>query len=175
MGEGTLSVWAVIYLTENKDLSLEAAAGALSSFWIAMTAGRLLSTAVVRKARPLPMSLTLAAGMAVSFLLVAHAHGPADSLLRFGLAGLCCSAIFPLLLGLASEELPGNTPQVSALFAAAVATGLSIGTFGIGPLRAHLGLETIYTISAAGPVLLIALLVIMARTAKLPAGAGRPR
>ncbi|MBU2693286.1 MAG: MFS transporter [Candidatus Eisenbacteria bacterium] len=166
IGEGTFTAWAVIFLSENKGLPLEIAAGALSSFWFAMMAGRMLSTVIVRRVEPLWITLILAAGMALSFVLVSGSNGAIDSLLRFGLAGFFCSALFPLLLSLASEELPHHTPQVSALFSASVAMGLIGGTFGVGPLRALLGLQHIYTYSAIWPVLIITLLLTMRRWPK---------
>ncbi|MFH1142973.1 MAG: MFS transporter [Candidatus Eisenbacteria bacterium] len=161
--EAVFTAWAVIFLTESRSLSLTAAAGALSVFWIAMTAGRLLAAVLVRRLGTLPIALSLCAGMGLAFLLLPHCAGTADALARFALAGFSCSALFPLLLGLASHEFPERTPQVSALFAAMVMGGLTIGSFAPGPLRAVLGLERIYTFAALAPLLLALALLALGR------------
>lgn len=158
-GEATFTAWAVLFLRETKGLPLGAGAGALSAFWLAMTAGRISTVAVLRVIGPLKAAVLLTLGMALSFLLVAHCHGPVDSALRFAFAGLCCSALFPLLLGLASSEFPDRTPQVSAVFSAAVMIGLAVGSFGVGALRATVGLERIYQFAAITPMAVCLLLV----------------
>jgi predicted MFS family arabinose efflux permease len=99
----------------------------------------------------------------MAFLLVSRAQGTAGALLAFGFAGLACSAVFPLLLSLGSADFPERTPQVSAIFSAAVLAGISVGSFAVGPLRGVLGLERIYTISALGPLIMAVLVVLMAR------------
>lgn len=175
IGEATFTAWAVIYLRETRGLPMAAAAGALSAFWLAMTVGRFGGVMLLRRVRPLPFALLLSAGMGLSFLLVAGAHDTIDSWLRFGFAGLCCSALFPLLLGLTAAEFPDRTPQVSAVFTASVLIGIAIGCFFAGPLRAWAGLERIYLFSAAGPVLLAAALLALRRgpRAGIP-GSDRP-
>jgi predicted MFS family arabinose efflux permease len=176
IGEATFTSWVVIYLLENHHLPLAVAAGALSGFWLAMGIGRASAAWVVHRRALLPVALALAGGMAISFLLVAHC-GPASAVWRFALAGLCCSALFPLLLALGSLELPDRTPHVSALFSAAGMAGLAVGSFGVGPLRARLGLPAIYTLSSVGPVLLILLLLGLHRFRVSPAwhSAGGPQ
>jgi MFS family permease len=176
IGEATFTSWVVIYLRENHRLPLAVAAGALSGFWLAMGIGRASAAWVVHRRALLPVALALAGGMAISFMLVAHC-GTADAIWCFALAGLCCSALFPLLLALGSLELPDRTPHVSALFSAAGMAGLAVGSFGVGPLRARLGLPAIYALSSVGPVLLILLLLGLHRFRVSPAphSAGGPR
>ncbi len=158
VGEATFTTWAVVFLTENRGLPLAAAAGALSVFWLAMTVGRLGSIALVRRVPPFALALLMTVGMAAAFPLVAHSGNATSALLRFGFAGLSCSALFPLLLGLGSAEYPRRTPQVTAIFSATLLAGIAIGCFAVGPLRGRFGLERIYLVSAAGPVLVAVLL-----------------
>jgi predicted MFS family arabinose efflux permease len=169
VGEATFTAWAVVYVRETRGLPLALAAGALSAFWLGMTVGRAAAAWIVRRGALLPVALALAAGMAASFLLVAHC-GARDAIWRFGLAGLSCSALFPLLLALGSREAPDRTPQVSALFSAAAMAGLAIGSFGVGAVRGRLGLEAIYTFSAAGPVLLALMLAALGRVYRPSSG-----
>lgn len=163
ISEATLTMWAVVYLYEQRGLPAAVAAGALSVFWLTMTVGRLLTAMVVRWSTPVMLTLLLSAGMSLAFLLVSRAQGTAGALLAFGFAGLACSAVFPLLLSLGSAEFPERTPQVSAIFSAAVLAGISVGSFAVGPLRGVLGLERIYAISALGPLIMAVLVVLMAR------------
>jgi MFS family permease len=163
ISEATFTMWAVVYLYEQRGLPAAVAAGALSVFWLTMTVGRLLTAMVVRWSTPVMLTLLLSVGMSLAFLLVSHAQGTAGALLAFGFAGLACSAVFPLLLSLGSAEFPERTPQVSAIFSAAVLAGISVGSFAVGPLRGVLGLERIYAISALGPLIMAVLVVLMAR------------
>jgi fucose permease len=144
-------------------LSREAAAAALSSFWILMTAGRFLAAWFVRRIAPLTLTLGLCAAMAIAFALVAASGGATDAVVRFAFAGAACSALFPLLLAITSLELPNQTARVSALFSAAVLLGLGIGSFGVGPLRAWMKLETIYRLSMIWPILLGVVVVFLGR------------
>jgi MFS family permease len=174
ISEATFTAWAVIYLKERVPIGI--AAGALSAFWFAMMAGRLLGSAVLRWTTPLRLALTLAAGLSLSFLLVSGCRGGADSLARFAFAGICCSALYPLLLALTSADFPERTPQVSALFSAMTILGLAIGCFAVGPLRGPLTLARIYRYSAGWPMamgfILLALRFSLARRIIRP---DRPR
>ncbi len=163
IAEATFSMWAAIYLHEERGLSVGVAAGALSAFWLTMTIGRLLAVAAVRWLTPVVLTLILSAGMSVAFLLVSRAQAAGEALLAFGFAGLACSAVFPLLLSLGSADFPERTPQVSAVFSAAVLAGVAIGSFAVGPLRGLLGLERVYALSAIGPLFLAIVVLAMAR------------
>lgn len=163
IAEATFTMWAVVYLYEQRRLPAGVAAGALSAFWLTMTVGRLLTAAVVRWSTPVRLTLLLALGMSVAFLLVSQARSTGGALLAFGFAGLACSAVFPLLLSLGSADFPERTPQVSAIFSAAVLAGISVGSFAVGPLRGHFGLERIYVISAIWPLIMALLVLVMAR------------
>lgn len=90
--EGTFSNWAVIYLREAKELPAGVAALALSVFWGAMVAGRLLVAVLVVRIAPLTIWLALPALMIAAFLLLPGASTPALGLGLFALAGLSCSA-----------------------------------------------------------------------------------
>jgi predicted MFS family arabinose efflux permease len=163
IAEATFTMWAVIYLYEQRGLPAGVAAAALSAFWLTMTAGRLLAAVVVRWSSPVNLTLILSVGISVAFLLVSRAHDTGGALLAFGFAGLACSAVFPLLLSLGSADFPERTPQVSAIYTAAVLAGISVGSFAVGPLRGLLGLERIYQFAAIGPLVLAALVLLMAR------------
>ena len=155
--EGTFSNWAVIYLREAKMLPAGVAALALSVFWAAMVAGRLLVAVLVVRIAPLTIWLVLPALMIAAFLLLPAADTPTLGLTLFGLAGLACSAFFPLTITLASARFPEHVAWVSSMLIAALMVGVGLGSFVIGPLREWLALEQIYQLSAFYPIAVIGL------------------
>ncbi len=90
--EGTFGNWAAVYLREAKALPAGVAALALSVFWGAMVAGRLLVAVLVVRIAPLTIWLVLPVLMIAAFLLLPGADTPALGLGLFALAGLACSA-----------------------------------------------------------------------------------
>lgn len=164
--EGTFSNWAVIYLREVKNLPAEIAALSLSSFWIAMVLGRLLVSALVVRVMPQLVWLTLPVLMIAAFLLLPYANNAMLGLGLFGLAGLSCSAFFPLTITLASERFPVHVAWVSSMLIAALMVGVGMGSFVIGPLRDWLPLEQVYRFSVIYPVLVIFLALWLVSSAK---------
>ncbi len=155
--EGAFGNWAVIYLSEAKQLPAAVAALALSVFWGAMVAGRLLVAVLVTWIAPLVIWLALPVLMAAVFLLLPAANTPTLGLGLFALAGLACSAFFPLTITLASAHFPDQVAWVSSMLIAALMVGVGLGSFVIGPLRQWLSLEQIYQLSTLYPVLAIGL------------------
>lgn len=155
--EGTFSNWAVIYLREAKALPAGVAALALSVFWAAMVTGRLLIAVLVVRIAPLAIWLTLPALMIAAFLLLPGANTATLGFGLFALAGLACSAFFPLTITLASARFPEHVAWVSSMLIAALMVGIGLGSFVIGPLREWLALEQIYRLSTFYPILVIGL------------------
>ncbi|MCP5426305.1 MAG: MFS transporter [Gammaproteobacteria bacterium] len=155
--EGTFSNWAVIYLHESKELSAAVAALALSVFWGALVVGRLLIALLVVRVPPLNIWLLLPGLMVTAFLLMPEASTPALGLGLFGLAGLACSAFFPLTITLASERFPDHVAWVSSMLIAALMVGVGLGSFVIGPLREWMSLEQLYRLSAIYPITVLGL------------------
>lgn len=162
--EGVFSNWAVIYLRESKALSAMVAALALSVFWGAMVVGRLLVAVLVLKIAPLAIWLALPTLMIAAFLLLPDADTAARGLGLFALAGLACSAFFPLTIALASERFPEHVAWVSSMLIAALMVGVGLGSFLIGLLREWLSLEQLYPLSAAYPTAVIALALWLIRS-----------
>ncbi len=163
IGESVFAAWAVIFLAENKALGPEAAAGAIAAYWLAMTVGRLGAGFVLRRVRAVGLALLLCGLMALAYPAVLGTQGSSDAVLRMAFAGLACSALFPMLMGIASDDHPGHTPQVSSSMMAAVIVGLGIGAFAVGPLRGAIGLERVFRSGPVVPLLLAALLLVLRR------------
>jgi predicted MFS family arabinose efflux permease len=89
--------------------------------------------------------------MIIAFLLLPMTQSAAGGIALFALAGLACSAFFPLTVGMVSRLFPESAALVSSLMIAALMLGVGIGSFIIGPLRAGLPLERLYLYSAGYP------------------------
>lgn len=163
IGESLFAAWAVIFLAESRGLGPENAAAAISAYWLTMTVGRLGAGFVLRRVPAVGLALLLCGLMALSYLVVSGSQGPTDAALRMAFAGLACSALFPMLMGIASTDHPGHTPQVSTSMMAAVIVGLAIGSFAVGPLRESIGLERVFRMAPVVPLLLAGLLLVLRR------------
>jgi predicted MFS family arabinose efflux permease len=160
--EGTFSNWAVIYLHEAKGVSQATAGLALSVFWAALVAGRLLTSALVLRLSSQTVWLVLPLLMIAAFLLLPLADGAAAGIGLFALAGLGCSAFFPLTITLISRAYPDHVAWASSMMIAALMLGVGAGSFLFGPLREAFSFAMIYRASALYPLAaLIAAIVIV--------------
>ncbi|MDT8436174.1 MAG: MFS transporter [Gemmatimonadota bacterium] len=149
--EGTFANWAVVFLHEGIGAPAATAGIALSVFWGAIVAGRLAASVLVLRVPSQVLWLLLPGLMAAAFLLLPAASTTTAAIALFGLAGLGCSAFFPLTITLASRAFPGRAAAVSSLMIAALMLGVGTGTFVFGPLREWLTFGEIYRLSAAYP------------------------
>jgi len=158
--------WATVYMSASLGASVTLASMALTVFWVTVTAGRVLF-AVVEKWLPqrwtyrlLPLLL------AVAFLATAAApkDQPVLAILSFGLAGLGCSALLPLVISFGQEELTSMTASVAGGMIGFYQMGYGIAAFGVGPLQAWggLGLGGIYRGSALFALVLAGLAFVIA-------------
>jgi fucose permease len=161
--EGTFANWAVVYLMESKGVAETTASLALSMFWGALVAGRLLVTVLVTRIPPQRIWLALPLGMISAFLALPSASGPLLGVGLFALAGLACSAFFPLTITLASQRFPEHVAWVSSMLIAALMVGVGAGSFAIGALREQVTLEDLYRLSALYPAAALVLSAVLVR------------
>jgi fucose permease len=161
--EGTFGNWAVLYLQDVKHLPETVAASALSVFWAAMVGGRLLTSVLVLKLAPRRIWLALPALMVLAFLLLPYADTPTRGIAGFALAGLACSAFFPLSIGLASQRFENQVPWVSSMLIAALMVGVGLGSYLIGLLRDAVAMEQLYRLSTVYPIAALLLGVTVLR------------
>jgi len=171
LAEGTFANWVVIYLQDGKGLPSMVAALALSVFWGAIVVGRLLISVLVLRVPARLVWLTLPVLMIVAFLLLPYADGEVRGIGLFALAGLACSAFFPLTIGVAAERFPADSAWVSSMLVGAIMAGVGIGAFIIGPLRQWLSFEQLYRLAALYPlaVVILAFRVVQAGGGVRPA------
>lgn len=163
LAEGAFSNWAVLYVQESKQLTIETAGFALSAFWGALTIGRIVTTILLIRIKPITLWLLLPPLMAAAFLLLPHTAGNTQVILAFGFAGLACSSFFPLMMAVASEPFPNDVSYIGSMLTAALMFGVGIGSYVIGRFGASFSLDQLYSYSAAYPMIALALIVIARR------------
>jgi len=147
--------WAIIYMRDVLKSPAALASVALTLFWASATAGRILFAAIERRLparttfRLLPWVIALAL---VAISLVPASAGALGAGV-FGLAGLGCSALLPLMISLGRADAPAG--DLIAIYQ----LGYGVAAFGITPLhsRAGIGLRALFG-GAAGVALALAAL-----------------
>jgi predicted MFS family arabinose efflux permease len=145
--------WASVYMAKQLTAGAALASLALTVFWAAVTAGRVLFATLDNwlpagaTFRLLPILLT-STFVATACLQSAH---PLLGIAAFAAAGLGCSALLPLVISFGQEELTSVAASVAGGLICAYQVGYGIAAFGVGPLlsRAGLRFETIYGATAA--------------------------
>jgi fucose permease len=140
--------WATVYLSNGLGASATLASLALTFFWGAVTAGRVLFAAIEKWCPPRWTYRALPIVLAFSFVATAcipTAH-PALALFSYALAGLGCSALLPLVISFAQEELTTMTSAVAGGMIGFYQMGYGLAAFGVGPIQTsiHAGLAPIY-------------------------------
>jgi MFS family permease len=133
--------WATVYMSSIIGASTTLSSLSLTLFWVMVTAGRILFAAIEKWCpsrwtyRALPIVIALA--------FVATASVPKDqpvlAILSFGLAGLGCSALLPLVISFGQEELSTMTAAVAGGLIGFYQMGYGIAAFGVGPLQSGAG------------------------------------
>jgi len=164
--------WATVYMSTTLGASTTLSSLSLTLFWVMVTAGRILFAATEKWVperwtyRALPVVMTLA--------FVATAAVPKDqpvlAILCFGLAGLGCSALLPLVISFGQEELTTMSVAVAGGLIGFYQMGYGIAAFGVGPLQSGAGwsLAEIYR-GAAFFALALAVLAFLIIGKRVPA------
>lgn len=163
VAEGTFSNWALIYVHEERGLPASSAALALTCFWAALTLGRLVVSFLVLHIRPMAFLIALPLLTIASFLYLPHVNSHATALLGFALAGLACSAFFPMLVGFAADAHPKHVSWIASMLTAAMMLGVGIGSYAVGAFRSVVSLPDLYRSSAIYPVLVLTALYVATR------------
>lgn len=161
--EGTFANWATVYLHEGLGVAEATAGVALTVFWTALVAGRILTSVVVLRVPPERLWVALPVLMIGTFLLLPLATGAASGIALFGLAGIACSSFFPLTITVTSKAFEAHVPWVSSMMIAALMAGVGAGTFVFGPLREWLSFADLYRASAVYPLIALVLATIVVR------------
>ena len=155
--------WSGSYLTGERGVSAQGASYALTAFWAMVTIGRILFAALSSKIAGRYIYAGLPILLVAAFQVIARADSRTSGIAAFGLAGLGCSAFFPLCIGLSGQEFPRLAAAMSGAMVAFYQTGYGVAAFGVGPLRAftRLSFRTIYSFGSlvAGAILIVSFAV----------------
>ena len=164
--------WSGVYMSDTLAASTTLSSMALTVFWATVTAGRVLFAVLEHWWPERNVFRALPALLAVAFVGIAcvpEIH-PVLAIFAFGLAGLGCSALLPLVISFGQGELATMRTAVAGALIGFYQIGYGIAAFGVGPLQSelNLGLNGIYRASAAVALALtvLAFLVVGRREAE---------
>ncbi len=158
--------WSQLDMTTELGASTAVASLALTMFWAMVTLGRVLFAAIQRwfpTHRTYHVLPILLAAVLVVVASLSDASAAAGVLV-FALAGLACSALLPLTISFAQEDLVAISAATSGMVIAAYQVGYGIAAFGAGPLQdAGVTLPAIFGIAAVAAALMAVLSFRIAR------------
>lgn len=158
--------WGQLQLTGGlHGTAVEASLG-LTAFWSMVTVGRIMFAVLQRAVSAKWIYRVIPLVVAAAYLVVVLGAGgsPVVGILAFGLAGLGCSAMLPLTLSFAEEEL-GSTSALTGGLIAVYQLGYGIAAFGVAPLTSGgIPLAAVFGAAAAVAVVLsVAAFVVAGR------------
>ena len=156
--------WSGPYLTGERGVPAQGASFALTAFWAMVTVGRILFAALASRKTVRWIYTGLPVVLIVAFQVISHAGGETSGIVAFGLAGLGCSAFFPLCISLSGQAFPRFAAVMSGEIVAFYQVGYGVAAFGVGPLRDFAGFpfSTIYSFGSlvAAAMLAVAIAVV---------------
>jgi fucose permease len=143
--------WSQLDMTSELGASTTKATLALTAFWAMVTVGRVVFAAAERWVPSRVTYHVLPFVLAGTFVLIGVLSDGdvALGVLAFALAGLGCSALLPLTIGFAQEELVSMSAAAAGGVIAFYQVGYGLAAFGVGPLLDHgVELPTVYKLAA---------------------------
>ena len=157
--EWCVAYWGTDFLENGVGMERSAAATALSVFFVAMLAGRILGSRLARRLSGgalLPLTLCVAfAGFPLFWLSAV----PALSLLGLFVAGLGVGSIYPLAIAVGVAAAPGQTDTATARLGLAGGAAILTAPFALGAYADRVGIERAYGIVI--PLLLAAVVLAL--------------
>lgn len=151
--------WAMIYLHKNLQASAALSSLGLSVFWAMVTIGRIFFFALAGFISPKVTFCLLPFVIAIALVFIDFTSSNI-AVFAFGLAGLGCSALLPLMISFA-DQVSLNIGYLFAIYL----LGYGITAFGVGPLQ-NLGwdLSTIFGIGSILAIMLGLLSITIKKT-----------
>jgi MFS family permease len=157
--EWCVAYWGADFLENGVGLQRSAAATALSVFFVAMLAGRILGS---RLARRLSGGILLLVTLCVAFAgfpLFWLSAVPALSLLGLFVVGLGVGSVYPLAISVGVAAAPGRTDTATARLGLAGGGAILTAPFVLGAFADRVGIERAYGIVV--PLLLAAVVLTL--------------
>lgn len=146
--EATYGNWSPIFLEQEAGLGMAQAGLALSVFWGAVTAGRVLFALISLRVRSQPFYVSVPLIVGATFVLLPLVSSFVPSMIVLAIAGLALSFFFPLSVSLASAEEPELASTVSGTMVAAIMLGTGFSANLVGLLSEVISLSTIFQFSS---------------------------
>lgn len=133
--------WATIYMHKNLHTTTSIASLALALFWTMVTLGRIFFSVIARFFSSQRAFCLLPFVIAIAFLIISFlSFGKGViGVLTFGLAGLGCSALLPLIISFGVQAFPTIHNSVPGNLIAIYLLGYGIAAFGVGSLQQWVG------------------------------------
>jgi fucose permease len=129
-----ITYWAVMYLVGSLSLGTVVASSFVTSFWVAITVGRLGVSWAARKIGDERLLFILAAGSVVSYgIFLAAGVGWAAGI-ALAAVGLSFSGIFPTLIGLGVNRFPRAPGTINSFLLAFMGSGVLIFPYLVGQI-----------------------------------------
>jgi len=161
--EWCVGYWGADFLAGNAGLTRPGAASALTLFFVAMLAGRLLGS---RLARALPPTTLLAATLCVAlagFPLFWLSGGTAPTLAGLFVTGFGIGSVYPLGVSAALAAAPGNADAAAARLAVGGGGAVLVAPFALGALADRVGIGTAFVVVAPMLLAAVALALVAGR------------
>jgi MFS family permease len=158
--------WSQLDMTKDLHATATQASLALTAFWGMVTVGRVLFAMIERRFPPNRTYHVLPFLLAIMFVIIAALPSgvPAAGILSFALAGFGCSALLPLTISFAGEQLLTMGASVAGAVIAFYQMGYGIAAFGTGPLvDAGVSLHALFGFAAIAAVIMGGLSFTLAR------------
>jgi fucose permease len=160
--EWCVAYWGADFLENGVGLGRSAAASALSVFFVAMLAGRLLASRLARGMASGTLLLATLCLALAGFPLFWLSAVPALSLLGLFITGLGVGSVYPLAISVGVAAAPGRTDTATARLGLAGGGAILTAPFVLGAFADQVGIERAYGIVV--PLLLAAVaLTLLAR------------
>lgn len=139
--EWCIAYWGAEFLASVVGLGSATAATAMSIFFVAMAAGRILGSRLVRRYPAMPLLLVAIAIALVGFLMYWLAAAPGVSLTGLFIAGFGIANFYPLTVSVATGAAPHLIDRATARLAVANGLALLVAPLAVGALADLAGMR----------------------------------
>jgi fucose permease len=165
--EWCIAYWGADFLVNSVGLGPSGAATALSVFFVAMLAGRLVGSRLAHRLPGDRLLLTTLCVALAGFPLFWLSGTPALGLTGLFVTGLGVGSVYPLTISVGVAAVPGGTDTATARFALAGGGAILLAPFVLGVIADRIGIEGAYGIVVP---LLLASVALMLVAGRLDAG-----
>jgi fucose permease len=136
--ETSFGNWGSAYLFQEKNFTNVAASFALSTFWLFVTIGRVITASITAKLSPTVIYKSLPLLLIIGLACMSSIQNPATAYVIFALAGLGCSSFLPLTITFGCLKYLNQASFVSGLLIAIYMLGYACASEGFALLKTML-------------------------------------